>query len=85
MVLLKVSQCRVTSVTTDGQQGLHVTLLPRGLRAFVPKMHLSDYLTSCDQLMSIYRVGVVIDEVMYFGTTKTSLVCCFIQIRRFVI
>ena len=40
-------------------------VLPSEKQAFLPKMHLSDSPEVCEALMKFYKIGDVIDEVMY--------------------
>jgi len=61
---MQIAQCRVVSVT---EAGLNVELLPTGVGAFLPKMHLSDHCSMCDALMLAHRPDDVIDRVMYVG------------------
>ena len=57
-----------------GSEGLQVELVPVGLQAFLPRMHLSDHRTNCDQLLSTYRVGDIIDKVMFFRKSSGQMV-----------
>ena len=40
-------------------------MLPSEKQAFLPKMHLSDSPEVCEASMKYYKIGDVIDEVMY--------------------
>ncbi|XP_033757030.1 protein RRP5 homolog [Pecten maximus] len=55
---------KVQSVT---KTGVNVTLEPTGVEAFLPRNHLSDNLDCCDLLMTHYREGVALKELMYLS------------------
>ena len=51
-------------------EGLDVILHPSGAPAFLPVAHLSDHLSNCEALLSVYKPSTRLTNVVYYGKTK---------------
>ena len=67
---LQLTDAKVTRVT---DYGLDVTLQPGGARAFLPKMHLSDFTENCGPMLACYERNDIISNVMHWSfSTRTN-------------
>ncbi|XP_077992848.1 protein RRP5 homolog [Glandiceps talaboti] len=66
----EVGKLTKAKVVTNSKDGLQVMVLPSKHLAFLPKMQLSDSVENCDALLSYYKSGDVIDDVMYMYMSK---------------
>lgn len=51
-------------------EGLDVLLHPSGAPAFLPVTHLSDHLSNCEALVSVYKPSTRLTNVVYYGKSK---------------
>ncbi|XP_033633254.1 protein RRP5 homolog [Asterias rubens] len=66
----QLTDAKVTRVT---DYGLDVTLQPGGARAFLPKMHLSDFTENCGPMLACYERNDIISNVMHWSfSTRTN-------------
>ena len=57
--------------------GLDVVIQPSGVSAFLPRIHLSDSLATCDLMMEAIDIGSVLNDCVYFSLSNVlvSLKC----------
>ena len=55
-------------------EGLDVILHPSGAPAFLPVSHLSDHLSNCQALLSVYTPTTRLTSVVYYRKTKDKSV-----------
>ena len=57
--------------------GLDVVIQPSGVSAFLPRIHLSDSLETCDLMMEAIDIGSVLNDCVYFSRSNVlvSLKC----------
>ena len=57
--------------------GLDVVIQPSGVSAFLPRIHLSDSLATCDLMMEAIDIGSVLNDCVYFSRSNVlvSLKC----------
>lgn len=65
---VQLTECRVTKKT---DAGLDVVLGASNMAAFLPKMHLSDFIDHCSLLHQSYAENDLITDVVYIGKTNT--------------
>ncbi|XP_022789365.1 protein RRP5 homolog [Stylophora pistillata] len=57
-------------VVNSSEEGLDVALLPSGAPAFLPVSHLSDHVSNCKALLSVYKPSTRLTNVVYYGINK---------------
>ncbi|KAL9983734.1 hypothetical protein ACROYT_G005955 [Oculina patagonica] len=57
-------------VVSSTAEGLDVLLHPSGAPAFLPVSHLSDHLSNCEALLSVYKPSTRLANVVYYGKSK---------------
>jgi len=57
-------------VVNSTAEGLDVILQPSGAPAFLPVLHLSDHLSHCQALLSVYKPLTRLRNVVYYGKSK---------------
>lgn len=57
-------------VTEKRKTGLDVVLKPSGVSAFLPRIHLSHSLATCDLMLEVTDVGSVLKNCVYFSRSN---------------
>ena len=57
-------------VVNSSEEGLDVALLPSGAPAFLPVPHLSDHVSNCKALLSVYKPSTRLTSVVCYGRNK---------------
>ena len=57
-------------VVNSSEEGLDVALLPSGAPAFLPVPHLSDHVSNCKALLSVYKPSTRLTSVFCYGRNK---------------
>ena len=70
MLFLFLLQLLEADVVGSTPEGLDVLLHPSGAPAFLPVTHLSDHLSNCEALRSVYKPSTRLSNVVYYGKTK---------------
>lgn len=65
--LLQLLEVDVVGSTPEG---LDVLVHPGGAPAFLPVTHLSDHLSNCEALLSVYKPSTRLTNVVYYGKSK---------------
>lgn len=60
-------------VTEKRKTGLDVVLKPSGVSAFLPRIHLSDSLATCDLMLEVTDVGSVLKNCVYFSRSNVLI------------
>lgn len=65
-------------VTEKRKTGLDVVLKPSGVSAFLPRIHLSDSLATCELMLEVTGVGGVLKNCVYFSRSNVlvSFILC---------
>lgn len=69
-------QCVECKVTGKSKSGLDVVIGLTGVTAFLPRIHLSDSLATCDLQLEAIKPGNVLRNCVYLS--RTSLLVSFI-------
>ncbi|XP_053306401.1 protein RRP5 homolog [Spea bombifrons] len=67
---LEIGKVVDVKVVAKTDEGLDVVTLPENTPAFLPKMHLSDYITNCNLLWRHLEVGDILPGAMYLSSFK---------------
>ena len=57
-------------VVNSSEEGLDVALLPSGAPAFLPVPHLSDHVSNCKALLSVYKPSTRLTNAFCYGGNK---------------
>ncbi|XP_067858073.1 protein RRP5 homolog [Heptranchias perlo] len=63
-------------VLAKNENGLEVSIVPEGVPAFLPMMHLSDHVTNCRLLAERLQEGDAISSVMCLSQTRGQIILC---------
>jgi len=65
--MFQIVKCQVVNKNATG---LDVKVLDSGLKAFIPKMHLSDSVDLCNALWEKHVVNDIIETAMFWSKNK---------------
>lgn len=65
--------------------GLEVSILPEGVQASLPTMHLSDHVSNCSLLWESLKEGDTISDIVCFSKNRQYIVSCFQTWRMFCV
>ena len=75
LFLLQLLEADVVGSTPGG---LDVLLHPSGAPAFLPVTHLSDHLSNCEALLSVYKPSTRLTNVVYYGKSKDKSIVSYL-------
>ena len=71
---LPPTQLLEADIVNSTAEGLDVLLHPSGAPAFLPVSHLSDHLSNCKSLLSVYKPSTRLTNVVYYGRNKDKAI-----------